>query len=274
MTSFAIKTTTAALSFIVLSFAAERTWAAAPSSGCGRIATVAGVADVLRLQRPGGAGADANVRFAIRVSKPGFELRCDDVIATGPNGGAVLELAKGRISMAPNARLELIAGSARVSLAYGRMRAIVKKSGDPNSATRAFEVKTFSAVVGVRGTDFFAAYDPNEGVTEQATIEGSVEVKQVGTERAIVVGPGQQTAIEPALALPGKQPLPSATREPLKVAPISEVVRSAMRAASAVARDDSAFAHPKAVEALGPARDWTIRREALPDRLKAVPNEF
>lgn len=228
----------------------------ATSGECGRIAAVQGTADVLRLRPADGP----DVRIAVRASKAGFALRCDDVVATGPDGGAILALPRGRVSMAPNSRVEIVDGAARIALSFGRIRAVVPKASAPSK--RRFEVKTFSAVVGVRGTDFFAAFEPNEGVTEQATIEGSVEVRAAGSDRAAVVGPGQQTVVD------------AAKPEPLKVVPIGDAVRSAIQTASAVAKDEPDFAHPKAVEILGPAREWTIKKEPMPDKLRNVPNEF
>ena len=39
-------------------------------------------------------------------------------------------------------------------------------------------ITTPSAVAGVRGTDFFVSHNPNTAITEQATIEGTVEVQR------------------------------------------------------------------------------------------------
>lgn len=59
-----------------------------------------------------------------------------------------------------------------INLAYGKLRGIVAKGG-PRSH---LSIKTKTAVMGVRGTDFFVAQGGADGTTEVAIIRGKVDV--------------------------------------------------------------------------------------------------
>lgn len=64
-------------------------------------------------------------------------------------------------------------GQTEVKLMYGKLRGVIEKGG-PRSQLK---VRTRSATMGVRGTDFFIAENPKDGETEISVIRGSVEVK-------------------------------------------------------------------------------------------------
>ena len=251
---------------------------------------------------------------------------------TGRDSNAKIILANGKVSLGPDSRIEIAqhakpgeAGAlpkvSLISLTYGKMRALIQKrpqggiqkiapSGQPPGAPSSaqspaaekphdstqieFRVRTFSAVAGVRGTDFFTSYEPNSGLTEQATIEGSVEVQQTGTTQSVLVGPGKQVAVEttpaaiaayetqlktgkidlePPKAAPAAQP-GAAPLKALEVVPIRDSLRNEMRVASAIVRDDKDFAHTKAVEILGKPATWTLEREKIPGKLDQLKNEF
>lgn len=63
-------------------------------------------------------------------------------------------------------------GHAEIQLAYGKLRGIIEKGG-PRSHLR---VKTRTAVMGVRGTDFFIAQGGADEGTEVTIMRGAVEV--------------------------------------------------------------------------------------------------
>ncbi len=60
----------------------------------------------------------------------------------------------------------------QVNLMYGKLRGIIEKGG-PRSH---LQIRTKTAVMGVRGTDFFIAGGGSDGSTEISVIRGSVEV--------------------------------------------------------------------------------------------------
>jgi hypothetical protein len=242
------------------------TYASAPAfaATCGTLAAVKDKVEVLRTQTAG-------VRYAI-TGKNFMTLECDDIIQTSPTGSAKLVLGDDKIAVAPDSRVEIASFSGAqtkpkvdiLNLTYGKMRGLIKpRKVEGKNPKGAFRVRTFSAVVGVRGTDLFASYDPNAGVTDQAVIEGQVEVTQTGTNQTVVVEAGQQVSVET-----------SSKEKPLKVIPIRESLKKDMRIASAIAKDDSEFAAPSAILVLGKPQTWTIEREDVPSKLKEIENEF
>lgn len=285
---------------------------------CGQLAGVKGTGvEVLRLQ----SGREGEkIRHGLRVeANKVIPIECDDIVLAGRDSSAKIILANGKLSLGPESRIELAAhtgassagGNAKVSLinlTYGKMRALIQKApaaekgaapaagvdkGRPAAEPQAsFRVRTFSAVAGVRGTDFFTAYDPNAGLTEQATIEGAVEVQQAGTNQKVLVEGGKQVAVEttPAAVAAAEEriksggetsleppkliPASSEVAKPIVVEPIKDSLRNEIRVASAVVRDDKDFAHPKAIEALGQPKTWVLERENVPDKLKQIKNEF
>jgi hypothetical protein len=64
-------------------------------------------------------------------------------------------------------------GIAQVELMYGRMRGVISKEGP----RKKLQIRTKSATMGVRGTDFFIADTGPDGETEVSVIRGSVEVR-------------------------------------------------------------------------------------------------
>lgn len=266
---------------------------------CGTLAAVKEKVEILRMQPAATSGE--SVRYAI-TGKNFMTLECNDVVQTGPTGSAKLVLGEDKITVAPDSRIEIAAHSGTqakpkvdlLNLTYGKMRGLIKTRKDAEKSPKgAFRVRTFSAVVGVRGTDLFASYDPNAGITDQAVIQGRVEVTQTGTNQRVVVEAGHQVSVETtpqavaaakiradenASADPIDAAAPTgainANIKPLRVVPIKESIKKDMRIASAIAKDDADFSTPPAITVLGSPQTWTIEREDVPDRLKQIENEF
>lgn len=93
-----------------------------------------------------------------------------------------------------------------INVMYGKVRSKVEQKYE--GANR-FQVKTASAVAGVRGTDFLASYNPQNGSSQVVTFKGLVEVGQPGANGAILdsvkVPAGNFT-----VKLPGQPPAPPA----------------------------------------------------------------
>jgi len=77
-------------------------------------------------------------------------------------------------------------------LLFGRLRSLVSKTH-----TRSWEVRTRTALSGVRGTDFLTRYAPIEG-TEVTVLGGQVDVKPVDQKNANVVLAAQQSVSQNA----------------------------------------------------------------------------
>ena len=258
---------------------------------CGQLAGVKGSeVEILRRQ----ARAAENVRFAMKIPEQKITpVECDDVILTGADSSARLILANAKVTVGPLTRFE-IAGVSKANggrepsvslldLTYGKVRALVnRKEGQlvnpPAAETNAgttgaqkpigakasqstFRIRTYTAVVGVRGTDFFVGFDPNSGALEQATIEGQVEVAKPDTTAGVLVSGGQQTTV-------------SANAAPAAPIALRDSTRNEIRVVSASAREDKDFTHPKAIEVLGQPSTWVLEREKLPDHLKNLKDEF
>jgi len=83
-------------------------------------------------------------------------------------------------------------GNTKINLMYGKMRGIMEKGG-PRSR---LQIRTKTAIMGVRGTDFFIAQGgPDEG-TEVSIIRGAVEVKaEAPKAKPVQVKAGQSAEI-------------------------------------------------------------------------------
>lgn len=99
--------------------------------------------------------------------------------------------------------LNVLKGKVRASTSQSNMYNDKAADGTQN----AFEVKTKSAVAGVRGTDFLTSYDARSNATEVITFRGQVEVGQLGPDGKIInvvqVEAGQRSII-----VPGQPPAP------------------------------------------------------------------
>lgn len=71
-----------------------------------------------------------------------------------------------------------------IDVVYGRVRSKVEQKYD-GSSTNKFQVKTPSAVAGVRGTDFLTSYNPNNQSTNIVTFQGEVAFGMPGTDGSI-----------------------------------------------------------------------------------------
>ena len=288
--------TTNAFRFLVLVGSLQIAGSISQAAVCGSLAAVQGKVDVLRNQ--GKTGDDAS-RFIV-PGKNFLPLECDDVVVTRGQSVAKIIMANGKISMGPDSRIEIAGSSGAqdkpdvniVNLAYGKVRSLIqKKSKDADKTQDAkapspqsnFQVRTHTAVAGVRGTDFYMGYDPNSLGTQQATLSGRVEVEHKESHQKVSVSAGQQVAVESAskadagdLSVTNTATGAAATNKPkqLVVIPIQESIKHDLRVASAVAKDDKDFSRVEAVKVLGNPETWTIEKESIPNKFNDLKNEF
>lgn len=126
----------------------------------------------------------------------GATLEPGDVVATGPDGVAVVRL-NDRSSMKlrenTSVRIDDVGQAAAVSLRSGGLFARVTRSAGATAAG-AFQVRTPTVVAGVRGTKFFVAYGrtiEDEPDLWLCVDEGIVEVAVVGAGDPTLVEAGQ-----------------------------------------------------------------------------------
>jgi hypothetical protein len=93
--------------------------------------------------------------------------------------------------------------SSLIGLMRGKLQAVVGEYYHESGS--AYEIKTVTAVAGVRGTEFSVSYDPATGVTEVMAVSGVVHVHSVVDP----TGPGVLVrASEVTTVAPGQLPVP------------------------------------------------------------------
>jgi len=144
-------------------------------------------------------------------------LQWNDLLATEPNGRVRAGLTDGSlISLGSNSQLRILqhdAASQQTSLEmdYGKVRSRVVKITKPGGK---FEMTTPNAVIGVIGTDFYAAFE--NGTTTVMCFQGHVWVRPLKNAQAaqntgqsngnsITLGPGQMVVIGPIVPPGGFQ---------------------------------------------------------------------
>lgn len=161
----------------------------------------------------------------ISVAAQGTKICSGDSVITADQARAKIKMEDGNeLNVSPNSKivlenyqydpgqnkkkvlLNVLKGKIRAATREENMYNDKSKDGQANS----FQVKTKSAVAGVRGTDFLTSFDTSNGRSEIITFRGKVEVGRLGPGGAILnavqVGVGQTTVI-----MMGKSPEPPKT---------------------------------------------------------------
>ena len=163
---------------------------AAAAEDVGAVAALEGTAEV---QRGGTWSALA----------PGASVQLGDHVRTAAasrlkllfRDDSVLNLAE-RSELVIDEQVAGAAPTSSFSLLLGKVRAVVNDRYSAKGA--AFEVKSPTAIAGVRGTSFIAGYDQSRDETQIVGLEHTTVVRGVadpnGTKQ-VKVGPGQSTTI-------------------------------------------------------------------------------
>ena len=154
---------------------------------------------------------DVNIKSGrdAKVTKAAIGLRVfpTDTIITGKDSRAkILMVDKNEINISPDSEIVLqkyvydpSAGKKEVLLNVlsGKVRAKVEQKY--NGTTAKFQVKTPSAVAGVRGTDFLTSFDSSTKQSSVVTFHGHVEFGQPGAggtiQNPVMVDPGQTSTV-------------------------------------------------------------------------------
>lgn len=147
----------------------------------------------------GDASYDRPGARRMRLNK-GQALLVGDTVATGEDGRVRVSLTDGsELFVSPrsfvkieNVTVEKAGASVAkrqilLNLMKGKVRSRVNSKVDQNQKESSFEVKTKSAVAGVRGTDFVASFEETgkEWTTEVRTLEGKVELAGSGKKTMV-----------------------------------------------------------------------------------------
>lgn len=113
----------------------------------------------------------------------------ETVVTDNDSRAKIIMSDRNVLNILPNTKLKLekysnSAGSKEVqlNLIEGKVRSNVGEKYDNKSSK--FEIRTATAVAGVRGTEFITSYDPGTKITEVLTIHGSVIFKSTVTADA------------------------------------------------------------------------------------------
>lgn len=112
-----------------------------------------------------------------KIIKPQDELHQNDIVTTADKSFVkIIDANGGKISVGPKSSIKLIKEETKktstVNLIKGQVRAVFDKK---ENSDYKFFVKTQSASMGVRGTDFHFVYNPENNVSTVLTYEGKVE---------------------------------------------------------------------------------------------------
>ncbi len=156
--------------------------------------------------------------FTVREAKIGDRLDRLNILRTAPGAKARIVFDNGdQYNVGPgtayrvNWENDTAKGKPEVKLMYGKLRGIVSKGG-PRSG---LNIRTRSATMAVRGTDFFISDEGVNGTTEVSILRGQVEVKPLAANaKPIQVNSGYSAVIE----APASKPVTSAAGQEAKVA--------------------------------------------------------
>lgn len=137
-----------------------------------------------------------------------------DVIITGKDARAkIVMIDKNEINVSPESQVEIqnyefSGDSAKkdvlLNVIYGKVRSKVEQKYD--GKTSKFQIKTKSAIAGVRGTDFLMGFNRATSQSQVVTFEGKVEFGVPGPNGTIanpvVVEPGKQASVGAGQAAP------------------------------------------------------------------------
>lgn len=137
------------------------------------------------------------------AAKVGKKVFSGDTIVSGPDARAKIVMSdKNVLNISPDSKLVIEkytnngdSKNVELKVEYGKIRASVEQKYDGEKSK--FNVKTPSAVAGVRGTDFLTGYNRANKQSQVITFSGTVAVGQPGPGGSIAnpvfVQPGQMT---------------------------------------------------------------------------------
>ena len=144
---------------------------------------------------------------AVTEAKLNSTIQVGETVITGADSRAKIVMSDQRniINVAPSTKLKFEKYSntkddknVKLKLIEGKVRSKVGEKYDNRSSK--FEIRTATAVAGVRGTDFITSYDPETKTTEVITFRGEVTFtslaagdSDVATGETVVVTKGEKS---------------------------------------------------------------------------------
>jgi hypothetical protein len=157
----------------------------------------------------------------VEVAKVGTKVTEGDTVQSGHDSRAKIVMAdKNVLNISPDSKVTIEkyqnngpAKNVESKVEFGKVRASVEQKYDGDKSK--FNIRTPTAVAGVRGTDFMMGFDTKTQTSHVVTFSGMVAVGQPGPGGSIVspvyVPPGHMTQVEgnkppaPPAALPATE---------------------------------------------------------------------
>ena len=139
-----------------------------------------------------------------------FKFRKGEEIRTGPTGELVLQLDESgsRIHLGPDSAFTRLNNEdSGFELSVGKLKAAIVRG----VGTRRFSVRTETASVGVRGTEFEILATAE--ATETRVYSGQVEVTPLKGQESVLVGAGQKVVVDKSGKVIGPYPLNISVRD-------------------------------------------------------------
>lgn len=162
------------------------------------------------------AKGDVKVQSGPKVSAAtqGSKICSGDSVITADQARAKIKMDDGNeLNVSPNSKIVLEdyqydpgqnKKKVLLNVLKGKIRAATREENMYNDKSKdgqanTFQVKTKSAVAGVRGTDFLTSFDVSNGRSEVVTFRGKVDVSSLGANGKVIstvqVGVGQSTSV-------------------------------------------------------------------------------
>lgn len=202
----------------------------------------------------------------VESAKVGFKVYAGDAIQSGPDSRAKIIMSdKNVINVSPDSKVTIAkyennpakdSRNVELKVDYGKVRASVEQQYDGEK--NKFNVRTPTAVAGVRGTDFMAGYNPTTRKTTVVTFKGLVAVGIAGANgaitKAVFVRPGQSADVDETQKV-----------EPPKTVPTNQLNDANQESSADTAKGGANETAPTANNT-APAKDQEPKKdEAKPD---------
>lgn len=147
-----------------------------------------------------------NEYFSVREAKVGDRVDKGNILRTMPEAKAKVIYDNGdHMSVGPGSAYRIFwkgNQSPEMSVMYGRIRGIVSKKGPRNR----LRIRTKSATMGVRGTDFHISDRGARGGTKVSVLRGSVALHHQGkTSKPLTIQKGYSAEVAPSVVLKSKK---------------------------------------------------------------------
>jgi hypothetical protein len=164
--------------------------------------------------------------FYAKNAQAGDHVPTGTVLQTKSNGkirfvyndGDQLNVGPATSLVVENRSFEAKRKKTLLNVIYGRTRAVVKKQENAASEN-SFMIRTRTAVVGVRGTDFTVDYSPTAERAEVSVLRGAVELSLDGTNTKAEVKSGYSASVHVPPAAPAHATSAAAAEPPPSASP-------------------------------------------------------